>query len=82
MSSLVVRNVVLAGRRSSMKLEPAFWDALRTVAATDHGGDVNGAIASAASRQPAVSRASAVRVHVLEWYRHRAARDHLNAKVK
>ncbi|WP_348981781.1 ribbon-helix-helix domain-containing protein, partial [Azospirillum sp. TSH58] len=32
MSSKKLRNVMVAGRRTSMRLEPAFWDALEEIA--------------------------------------------------
>jgi predicted DNA-binding ribbon-helix-helix protein len=67
------RSVVIAGHKTSVSLEPAFWDALKEIAAsrkvsvnqivrdidTDHEGNLS----------------SAIRLHILRHYRTLAARS-------
>lgn len=69
------RSVTIAGHRTSVSLEQAFWDALRTIADA-RGLSVAAVIAeidAANGRLPGPARAanlsSALRVHVLEQAR-------------
>lgn len=61
-------SLTLKGHRTSVSLEPAFWDAFRKIAAAD-GKPIN-ALASEidATRAPDVGLASAIRVFVLERF--------------
>jgi len=62
------RSLTLAGHRTSVSLEDEFWDALRHIAA-DQGLPVNTLAAQIDSeRPPDQGLASALRIHVLEWY--------------
>jgi predicted DNA-binding ribbon-helix-helix protein len=62
------RSVVIAGHRTSISLEEAFWVTLRTVARR-RGLSVNGLVAAIdATRQPG-NLSSALRVFVLDCYR-------------
>ncbi len=61
----VKRSLTLAGHRTSVSLEAAFWEAFKEIAA-DRGLSVN-ALATEIDRDrtPPASLASAIRVHVL-----------------
>lgn len=64
------RSVLVAGHKTSVSLEPAFWDELRAIAAA-RGLSMNALIAEIdATRQGNLS--SALRLHVLDWLRRRA----------
>ncbi|MEX0810289.1 MAG: ribbon-helix-helix domain-containing protein [Dongiaceae bacterium] len=63
------RSVSIAGHRTSLSLEPAFWDALRALA-QERGRSINAIIEEidqAASQSGArdINLSSAVRVHLL-----------------
>lgn len=62
-SSLVAKNVRINGRRTSMRLEPEFWGALREVARRE--GRSVAEICSRAAQDCPGSVTSAVRVYVL-----------------
>ncbi len=65
--TVVKRSVVIAGHRTSVSLEPAFWDALKAVAAR-RGVSLNRLIAEIdAARTGNLS--SAIRVFVLNSFR-------------
>ena len=65
MTSLIKRSFSLAGHRTSVALEPAFWDALER-AAQASGSTLLGIVATVdAEREPAQSLASALRVWAL-----------------
>lgn len=65
----VKRSAVICGRKTSITLEPQFWDALKEI--TDRTGytisEQLGFIDVHHNRQG--NLASAVRVYVVEWYR-------------
>ncbi len=73
MSALVRRTVTLAGHRTSVALEPVFWEEIEA-AASRHGCTVGALIAEIDTRRSA-SLASALRVHVVEALR--ARRQHI-----
>lgn len=64
-------SLTLKGHRTSVTLEPEFWDAFREIAAS-RGTPIN-ALASEidAARNPDTGLASAIRVFVLRHFRHR-----------
>ncbi len=63
------RSLTLRGHRTSVSLEPAFWDAFRAIAAA-RGQAVNALAADIdAARPPGTGLASAIRVFVLDHYR-------------
>ncbi|WP_247895558.1 ribbon-helix-helix domain-containing protein [Azospirillum sp. TSH58] len=71
MSSKKLRNVMVAGRRTSMRLEPAFWDALEEIAQREDL-TVSRLCTRLAERVEALdvdSLSSAVRVYVMEYFR-------------
>ncbi len=60
------RSFALAGHRTSIALEPEFWQALEAVAAS-RGVSLSSLVAATdAERDPTQSLASALRVHVLK----------------
>ena len=62
-------SLTLHGHRTSVSLEPAFWDAFRAIA-TEQGETVNALAARIdAARQGDEGLASAIRVFVLQHYR-------------
>ncbi|WP_145699753.1 ribbon-helix-helix domain-containing protein [Azospirillum baldaniorum] len=66
-----VRNVCVAGRRTSMRLESAFWDALAEISQRE-GLTVSALCTRLAERmdaQDADSLSSVVRVYVMEYFR-------------
>ncbi|TWA70736.1 putative DNA-binding ribbon-helix-helix protein [Azospirillum baldaniorum] len=71
MSSKKVKNVCVAGKRTSMRLEPAFWDALVEIAQRE-GLTVSKLCTRLASQLDAQyidSFSSVVRVYVMEYFR-------------
>ena len=73
MSRPVKRSFTIAGHRTSISLEAAFWDALKAAAAAEHL-PVARLIARIAATSGASGLWSAVRVWVLQHYREGARR--------
>ena len=68
-STLINRNVLAAGKRTSIRLEPEFWRALHVIATTELK-TVNQVVTEAETTDG--SRTGDVRVYVLEWFRQRS----------
>jgi predicted DNA-binding ribbon-helix-helix protein len=65
---LLTRNIVTARGRTSMRLEPELWDALREVCRREDMSP--GDVVKIAERQfRRAGRTSAVRVHLLQYFR-------------
>jgi predicted DNA-binding ribbon-helix-helix protein len=63
----VKRSLTLSGHRTSVTLEPPFWDAFEAMAA-ERGQSLNALAAGIdAARPPGLGLASALRVAVLGW---------------
>ena len=63
----VKRSLTLSGHRTSVTLEPPFWDALERMA-RESGLSLNAAVAGIdAARAPSVGLASTLRVAILDW---------------
>ena len=62
-------SVVIAGHRTSVSLEGAFWEALRDIAA-ERGVSINRLVADIDRRRRG-NLSSAIRVYVLAWQRDR-----------
>ena len=64
----VKRSIVIAGRRTSVSLEDAFWKALKEIAS---GRDMNVSelVAAIDSERQQANLSSAVRLYVLDFYR-------------
>ena len=74
MVSNVPRSVRIGGRRTSMRLETQFWDALRDVAEREHA-DVGEICTRIAKRSRNANLSSAVRVAMVDYYRELAGRQ-------
>jgi predicted DNA-binding ribbon-helix-helix protein len=67
MSALIKRSFTLAGHRTSVALEPEFWERL-TAAAAQRGRTLSALVAEIdAGRSDARPLASALRVYALVW---------------
>lgn len=79
-STLVIRNVVVLGKRTSLRMEPEMWDALADVAARE-GHNIHDICTSIVERKPpAASLTAAIRVFLVNYYR-LAATDEGHAKA-
>ncbi len=66
----IKRSVTVAGHRTSITLESAFWEALKEIAGAQ-GKSVNALIAAVDSQQPE-NLSSAIRVFILKFYKEKA----------
>ncbi len=62
------RSITIRGHRTSVSLEPAFWDALKEAAAAD-GRTVAALVAEIDAGRRDEPLSSAIRVHLLARYR-------------
>jgi len=67
-SSLVIRNIVVAGHRTSVRLEPAMWEALREIA-RDHEVAVNDLVTEIDRRRTRSNLTAAIRGYIVDFYR-------------
>ncbi len=67
-STLVNRNVIIAGRRTSLRLEPALWDALREVCRRE-GMTRHELCTWINRRRRASTLTAAVRVFIVSYFR-------------
>jgi predicted DNA-binding ribbon-helix-helix protein len=67
-STLVNRNVTVAGHRTSVRLERAMWDALRQVCEREQKS-LNCVVTEIAREQVESSLTAAIRVYVLSYFR-------------
>jgi predicted DNA-binding ribbon-helix-helix protein len=65
------RSLSIAGHRTSVSLEDAFWDALKEIAATE-GRSITALVADVDSRRGSTNLSSALRLHALAHYRRSA----------
>lgn len=79
MSTLVNRNVLLANRRTSLRLEPAMWEALEEVCRRE-GITIHDVSAMVDSGRSASTLTAAIRVFVLGYFR-RAATETGHARA-
>jgi predicted DNA-binding ribbon-helix-helix protein len=73
-SRLINRNVVAGRGRTSMRLEPELWDALREISRRERL-DLNQLVRHIESLGHRGGRTSAVRVYVLQYFRAAASED-------
>jgi predicted DNA-binding ribbon-helix-helix protein len=73
-SRLINRNIVAGRGRTSMRLEPEIWDALAEICAREKVG-LGALIQRIEARGHEGGRTSAVRVHVLEYFRAAATEE-------
>jgi predicted DNA-binding ribbon-helix-helix protein len=72
MSRPVKRSFTIAGHRTSISLEPAFWAALKAIAG-EQGLSLAGLVGRIDGSRGGSGLSSAVRVWVLNYYRERPA---------
>lgn len=73
-STLVSRNLTVAGHRTSVRLEPAMWEALREIC--DRECQTLNAIATEIERNRSESSlTAAIRVHVMGYFRAAATEE-------
>jgi predicted DNA-binding ribbon-helix-helix protein len=73
-STLVSRNVSIAGRRTSLRLEPAMWDALGEIARRERM-TVHQLCSEVDRRRQESSLTAAIRVFALSYFRTAATED-------
>jgi len=73
-STLVSGNVTVAGRRTSIRLEPQMWGALREICARE-GKTVHMLVTEIDRDRAASSLTAAIRVHVMDYFRVAATED-------
>jgi len=69
LNGVIKRSVLIAGHRTSVSLEAAFWDGLRRIADQRHYS-IN-RLVTEIDRERTGNLSSAIRVYVLEYYRER-----------
>ena len=79
MSTLVSRNVTLEGRRTSLRLEKAMWDALEEICLRE-GRSMHDLCAHVERIRAERTLTAGIRVYILEYYR-RAANEHGHAEA-
>jgi predicted DNA-binding ribbon-helix-helix protein len=67
-SSLVPRNVVVEGRRTSIRLENAMWDAFNEILLRE-GISASDLVTAVARTRAASSLTAAIRVHIMHYFR-------------
>jgi predicted DNA-binding ribbon-helix-helix protein len=67
-SALTIRNIVVAGHRTSVRLEPLMWEALRDIARLQ-GVGLNDLVTEIDRRRQASSLTAAIRVYIVGFYR-------------
>jgi predicted DNA-binding ribbon-helix-helix protein len=72
-STLVIRNVVVGGRRTSVRLEPAMWEALQEIARR-RKLSIHALVTQIDRMRSASTLTAAIRVHIVDFYRTAAAR--------
>ncbi len=73
-STLVSHNVTVAGHRTSIRLEPAMWAALRDICERERT-DINKIVTAVGTGRSESSLTAAIRVHVLSYFQAAATED-------
>ncbi len=74
MSAERKRSLSIAGHRTSVSLEDAFWEALKAIAAAE-GRSITALVAEVDSGRGATNLSSALRLHALAHYQRLAGAD-------
>lgn len=74
MSAERKRSLSIAGHRTSVSLEDAFWEALKAIAAAE-GRSITALVAEVDSLRGATNLSSALRLHALAHYQRLAGAD-------
>lgn len=67
-STLINRNVTVSGRRTSMRLEPAMWEALQQICSRE-GKTLNELVTEIDRMRSESSLTAAIRVYLLGYFR-------------
>lgn len=70
-SALAIRNVVVAGHRTSVRLEPVMWDALRDIAHS-RNMPLNDLVTEIDRQRAVPNLTAAIRVYIVDFYRNAA----------
>jgi predicted DNA-binding ribbon-helix-helix protein len=70
-SAIVKRSIIIAGHKTSLSLEDAFWECLQQIA-KDRGQYVHRLVATIDENRHSGNLSSAIRLFVLGFYRDRA----------
>src|SRR5437763_4901732 len=71
--SLVIRNIVVGGHRTSVRLEPVMWEALLEIA-RQRQTNVNQLVTEIDRQRVSSSLTAAIRVYIVDFYRAAAIR--------
>ena len=71
-SPVIKRSIVIAGHKTSVSLEDAFWKGLKEIALS-RGVTLSDLVAAIDSERQLGNLSSAIRLFVLEFYRHQRA---------
>jgi predicted DNA-binding ribbon-helix-helix protein len=71
-STLVIRNIVVGGRRTSVRLEPTMWEALREIA-RQRATSLRALVTEIDRERTASTLTAAIRVYIVDYYRAAAA---------
>ena len=71
-STLAIHNVVVGGHRTSVRLEPLMWEALREIAGLRNLG-LHQLVTEIDREREASSLTAAIRVYIVDYYRSAAA---------
>ena len=77
---LVIRNIVVRGKRTSVRLEPEMWEALQEIVQMQ-GLTINQLVTQLNRRRSDSSLTSTIRVYIVEFYRS-AAGDAFYSRTK
>jgi predicted DNA-binding ribbon-helix-helix protein len=67
-SSLVIRNIVVGGHRTSVRLEPVMWEALHDIC-TRRKVTIHDLVTEIDRERTASSLTAAIRVYIVDFYR-------------
>ena|SRR2546423_641221 len=80
-SSLVIHNVVVAGHRTSVRLEPVMWEALQEIARQQET-NINQLVTEIHRRRNSSSLTAAIRVYIVDFYRSAATQAQRGADLR
>jgi predicted DNA-binding ribbon-helix-helix protein len=74
-STLISRNVTIAGNRTSIRLEPEMWDGIREICRREKSSLHQICTLIAQQKPPQTSLTAAIRVYAMRYYRMAATED-------
>lgn len=74
-STLVSRNVTVAGKRTSVRLEPEMWDGLQEICRRERANMHQICTAVNGQKRAATSLTAAIRVSIMRYFRQAATED-------